>query len=99
MSCAPLMGPEESDMKRLSWSLVGMVLLVCMVFGVVPVQKGIASVQKPDTAADKRLEQLEQRVSELEAKLKSLQDVQEVQGRTVSKLNSEVRQSQDELRD
>ena len=86
-------------MKSLSWSLVGTVLLVCMVFGVAPVQKGVASVQKPDAAADKRLEQLEQRVDELEGKLKSLQDVQEVQTRTVSKLTSAVHQSENELRE
>src|SRR5688500_4190274 len=90
---------DEVSMNSLSWSLVAAVLLVCMVFGVAPVQKGVASAQKPDAAADKRLKQLEQRVDELEAKLKSLQDVQEVQGRSVSKMTSEFQQSQHELRD
>ena len=88
-------------MKSLSWSAVGTVLLLCMTLtasSVAPVQKGVAPVHKQDAAADK-LKQLEQRVNELERKLKSLQDVQEVQVRTVSKLTLAVNQSQDDLRE
>jgi TolA-binding protein len=97
-----LWGPEESDMKSLSWSAVATVLLLCMALtasSVAPVQKGVAPVEKQDGAADKGLKQLEQRVNELERKLKSLQDVQEVQVRTVSKLTLAVNQSQDDLRE
>lgn len=88
-------------MKSLSWSAVGTVFL-CMALtasGVAAVQKGVAPVQKQDAAADKRLKQLEQRVNELEEKLKSLQDVQAVHVRTVSKLTIAVNQSQDDLRE
>jgi TolA-binding protein len=86
-------------MKRLSWSAVGTVLLLCMALSASSVAFGVAPVQKQDAAADKRLKQLEQRVNELEGKLKSLQDVQEVQVRTVSKLTIAVNQSQDDLRE